>query len=158
MHRQHPYNLNYHYNIACQVCTFLLYTILRESVIKVGAKRIPEHDDAICPIETALGAIGGMWKVIIIRELMTGTKRYSELHRGIGNVTHKMLTQQLRELEADGVISRTVYPVVPPKVEYELTRLGRQLKPIMEAMQKWGEAVSRQRKENGVKAKRKAVV
>jgi len=91
-----------------------------------------------CPIEVALGVIGGMWKVIIIRELMTGTKRYSELHRGLKSVTHKMLAQQLRELERDGVIDRKVYPVVPPKVEYTLTPLGKNLDTILKDLQQWG--------------------
>ena len=86
----------------------------------MGSKRMEkvDCDTEWCPIEAALSVIGGMWKVIIIRELMTGTKRYSQLHRGLKSVTHKMLAQQLRELERDRVIHRKVYPVVPPKVEY----------------------------------------
>ena len=91
-----------------------------------------------CPIEVTLEVIGGMWKFIIVRELMTGTKRYGELRRGLGSVTHKMLTQQLRELERDGVVSRKIYTQVPPKVEYSLTPLGRRLNPLLSAMQKWG--------------------
>ena len=75
-------------------------------------------DPAHCPIEVALEVIGGMWKVIVVRELLTGTKRYSELHRGLRHATHKMLAQQLRQLEADGILDRKVYPQVPPKVEY----------------------------------------
>jgi DNA-binding HxlR family transcriptional regulator len=73
-------------------------------------------DPAHCPIEVALEVIGGMWKVIVVRELLTGTKRYSELHRGLKHATHKMLAQQLRQLEHDGVLDRKVYPHVPPKV------------------------------------------
>jgi DNA-binding HxlR family transcriptional regulator len=91
-----------------------------------------------CPIERTLGVIGGVWKVIIIRELLTGTKRYSYLHRTIGGVTHKMLTQQLRELERDGILHREVYKQVPPKVEYSLSPLGVRLGPILDAMQHWG--------------------
>jgi len=91
-----------------------------------------------CPIERTLGAIGGIWKVIIIRELLTGTKRYGYLHRTIGGVTHKMLTQQLRELERDGLVHREVYKQVPPKVEYSLSELGTRLAPILEAMHSWG--------------------
>jgi DNA-binding HxlR family transcriptional regulator len=87
-----------------------------------------------------------MWKVIIIRELLTGLKRYGQLHRALNGVTHKMLTQQLRELEADGVVKRTVYPVVPPKVEYELTPLGIKLRPILEAMNEWGAELAKRRK------------
>ncbi|MEP6847553.1 MAG: helix-turn-helix domain-containing protein [Acidobacteriota bacterium] len=103
-----------------------------------------------CPIEVALGVIGGMWKVIIIRELMAGTKRYSELHRGLKTVTHKMLAQQLRELEQDGVVDRKVYPVIPPKVEYSLTPLGKKLDTILHDLQQWGTKVyARRSKENG---------
>jgi DNA-binding HxlR family transcriptional regulator len=91
-----------------------------------------------CPIEHTLGVIGGVWKVIIIRELLTGTKRYNQLHRALGGVTHKMLTQQLRELERDGVLHREVYKQVPPKVEYSLSELGTRLAPILQAMHGWG--------------------
>ena len=98
-------------------------------------------DPAHCPIEVALEVIGGMWKVIVVRELLTGTKRYSELHRGLKHATHKMLAQQLRQLEADGVIDRKVYPQVPPKVEYSLTPLGRQLGPLLDSMNGWGTRV-----------------
>jgi DNA-binding HxlR family transcriptional regulator len=89
----------------------------------------------------SIEVIGGTWKVIIVRELLTGTKRYSQLHRGLKRVTHKMLAQQLRELERDGVIRRKVYPQVPPKVEYSLTPLGDALGPILETMQSWGKRV-----------------
>lgn len=101
-----------------------------------------EHcDPAHCPIEVALEVIGGMWKVVVVRELLTGTKRYSELHRGLKHATHKMLAQQLRQLEHDGVIDRTVYPQVPPKVEYSLTPLGRELGPLLDSMSGWGTRV-----------------
>jgi DNA-binding HxlR family transcriptional regulator len=98
-------------------------------------------EPAWCPIEVSIEVFGGTWKVIIVRELLTGTKRYSELHRALKRVTHKMLAQQLRELEADGVINRKVYPQVPPKVEYSLTPLGDALGPILETMQSWGKRV-----------------
>ena len=98
-------------------------------------------DPAHCPIEVALEVIGGMWKVIVVRELLTGTKRYSELHRGLKHATHKMLAQQLRQLEGDGVIDRKVYPQVPPKVEYSLTPLGRELGPLLDSMSGWGTRV-----------------
>lgn len=91
-----------------------------------------------CPIEQTLGVIGGVWKVIIIRELLQETRRYGYLHRALHGVTHKMLTQQLRELEGDGVVHRKVYPQVPPKVEYSLSLLGRRLEPLLQAMQRWG--------------------
>ncbi|MEO5821026.1 MAG: helix-turn-helix domain-containing protein [Vicinamibacteraceae bacterium] len=102
-------------------------------------------DPAHCPIEVALEVIGGMWKVIVVRELLAGTKRYSELHRGLGHVTHKMLAQQLRQLERDGVVDRKVYPQVPPKVEYSLTPLGRELGPLLDSMSYWGLRITNRR-------------
>ena len=98
-------------------------------------------DEAWCPIERTLDVIGGVWKVIILRELLSGTRRYGSLHRAIGGVTHKMLTQQLRDLEHDGVIRRKVYHQIPPKVEYSLTPLGMELAPILKAMHAWGSAL-----------------
>ena len=106
----------------------------------MASRRLGEKpcDPAHCTIEVALEVIGGMWKVIVVRELLTGTKRYSELFRGVKHATHKMLAQQLRQLEADGIVARKVYPQVPPKVEYSLTPLGRGLGPLLEAMGDWG--------------------
>src|SRR4051812_38569287 len=98
-----------------------------------------------CPIEVSLEVIGGMWKTLIIRELMNGTRRYSEIHRALAPITHKMLAQQLRDLESDGVLLRKVYPQVPPKVEYSLSVLGKELIPLMGAMKLWGECVLRHR-------------
>jgi DNA-binding HxlR family transcriptional regulator len=92
-----------------------------------------------CPVETTLAVIGGLWKVLILRELLGGTKRFNELHRALAGVTHRTLTQQLRELEAHRVIRRKVYRQVPPKVEYSLTPLGETLKPVLDAMHQWGE-------------------
>lgn len=91
-----------------------------------------------CPVEITLSVIGSKWKVLILRELFDGTKRFSELSRSISGITQKMLTQQLRQLEKDGVVYRNVYPVVPPRVEYSLTKIGKSLKPILDAMCKWG--------------------
>lgn len=91
-----------------------------------------------CPVETTLSVIGGRWKVLILRELFFGVKRFSELQRSLKGITQKMLTQQLREMERDRIISRTVYPVIPPKVEYALTPLGESLKPLIDAMHQWG--------------------
>src|SRR5687768_13978501 len=84
-----------------------------------------------CPAEATLLVIGGRWKVPILWHLLAGTRRFSELRRAIGNVTQKMLAQQLRELERDGVVSRKVYAEVPPKVEYSLTERGRSLRPVV---------------------------
>lgn len=91
-----------------------------------------------CPVETTLSVIGDKWKVLILRDLFTGVKRFSELKKSLTGVTQKMLTQQLRELEKDGIISRKVYPVVPPKVEYSLTELGNSLKPVIDSLADWG--------------------
>ena len=91
-----------------------------------------------CPVEASLSLIGGKYKCIILWHLMQGTMRFSELRRIIPQATAKMLTQQLRELEADGLIHREVYPVVPPRTEYSLTDYGRTLSPIVQAMCDWG--------------------
>lgn len=88
-------------------------------------------------IEVTLDYLGGKWKTVILYRLMGGTMRFNELERSMGGITHKMLSQQLRELERDGLISRTVYPEVPPRVEYSLTELGQSLVPILNAMCFW---------------------
>ena len=93
-----------------------------------------------CPVETTLTLISNKWKILILRDLMPGTKRFGELKKSIGGVSQKVLTAQLREMETDGLVRRTVYPEVPPRVEYTLTALGRSLKPILDAMWDWGEA------------------
>lgn len=92
----------------------------------------------VCPVETTLMLIGSKWKVLILRDLMPGTKRFGELKRSIGSVSQKVLTAQLRDMEEKGLVNRKVYPEVPPRVEYSLTELGRSLKPILDAMQEWG--------------------
>jgi DNA-binding HxlR family transcriptional regulator len=95
--------------------------------------------DQNCPIEHTVNLIGHKWKVLILRNLFNqGTQRFNELSKGISGISQKMLTQQLRQLEHDGIIQRTVYPEVPPRVEYDLTELGQSLKPILEAMNVWG--------------------
>ena len=92
-----------------------------------------------CPVETTIEAIGGRWKVLIIHHLMEGTKRFGELTRLLDGVSARTLTRQLRELEECGVIDRCVHRQIPPKVEYSLTPLGQNLKPILYAMHDWGE-------------------
>lgn len=92
-----------------------------------------------CPVETTLMLIGDKWKVLILRDLMPGTKRFGELKKSIGSVSQKVLTAQLRDMEEKGLVNRKVYAEVPPRVEYSLTDLGRSLKPIMDAMWDWGE-------------------
>ncbi|MBD1913671.1 MULTISPECIES: helix-turn-helix domain-containing protein [unclassified Leptolyngbya] len=104
-------------------------------------------DRLTCAVETTLDIIGGRWKVLILHELFNGVKRFNELHRSLNGVTQKMLTQQLRELEDDGIIHREVYPQVPPKVEYSLTPLGRTLEPILDAMHAWGQRYHQERVE-----------
>ena len=91
-----------------------------------------------CPIEATLGLIGGKWKALILDHLTDGALRFGSLQRLMPKVTPKMLTQQLRELEKDGLVERHVYPVVPPKVEYALTERGESLFPILQAMYVWG--------------------
>lgn len=92
-----------------------------------------------CPVEATLTLISDKWKVLILRDLLPGTKRFSELKRSIGHVTQKVLTVQLRQMEESGLVIRTVYPEVPPRVEYSLTELGYSLKPVLDAMWDWGE-------------------
>ncbi len=92
-----------------------------------------------CPVETTLTLIGDKWKVLILRDLLTGTKRFGELKKSIGSVSQKVLTSQLRDMEKNGLVSRKVYAEVPPRVEYSLTELGQSLKPILDAMWNWGE-------------------
>lgn len=91
-----------------------------------------------CPIELTLIIIGDKWKVLILRELFSQTRRFNELMRRLVPISQKMLTQQLRALEDHGIIHRTVYPQVPPKVEYSLTELGQSLAPVLQALGKWG--------------------
>ena len=92
-----------------------------------------------CPVEAALEVIGGKWKGVTLFHLLDGVKRFNDLQRDVGNVTHRMLTKQLRELEDAGLVNREVYPVVPPKVEYSLTKKGETLRPILNALKDWGE-------------------
>ena len=93
-----------------------------------------------CPVETTLTLIGDNWKVLIMRDLMPGTKRFGELKKSVGNVSQKVLTAQLRTMEESGLVNRKVYAEVPPRVEYSLTELGKSLKPILDSMRAWGEA------------------
>lgn len=103
-------------------------------------KQLLEKTAANCPSSITLNAIGGRWKVHLIYRLLSGTQRYSELQRYVPDATAKMLTQQLRELERDGLLIRVVYAQVPPKVEYSLTVKGASLEPVIRAMEQWGAA------------------
>ena len=99
-----------------------------------------------CPVETTLSLIGNKWKVLILRDLLPGTKRFGELRKSIGNVSQKVLTAQLRDMEEKGLVHRHVYAEVPPKVEYSLTELGMSLKPLLDSMRIWGEEYKAQQK------------
>lgn len=91
-----------------------------------------------CPVKTTVNLISGKWKPVILFRLLEGKMRFSEIQRQLNGITHKSLANQLQSLEKDGLITRTVYPVVPPKVEYELTDLGMSMKDILLAMYVWG--------------------
>ena len=94
-----------------------------------------------CAIEAALDVIGNKWKGVILFHLLEGTKRFNQLQRLMPSATQRMLTLQLRQLEKDGIITRTIYPVIPPKVEYNLTPFGAELKPILLLLREWGTEV-----------------
>lgn len=96
------------------------------------------EEENFCPVTVTMSVIGGKWKPIIIHHIGEDIKRFNQIRNAIPSVTQKMLTQQLRELERDGIIYRKVYPVVPPKVEYSLTEYGKTLMPIVDAIQAWG--------------------
>lgn len=104
----------------------------------------PRHDrfdcSPGCPVEATLSLIGGKWKGVVLWHLLQGTLRFNEIRRRLPNVTQRMLTNQLREMETDGFVIRTVYPEVPPKVEYSLSERGRSLEPVILALKAWGEA------------------
>ncbi len=109
---------------------------------KMGTRSKTRHssyDSAACPVEATLELMGGKWKGIVLYYLLDGRIRFSDLKRQIGCITQRMLTRQLRELEADGLVNRIVYAEVPPRVEYELTKDGKSLRPILNALKKWGE-------------------
>ena len=103
-----------------------------------------------CPVETTLTLISDKWKVLILRDLMPGTKRFGELKKSIGTVTQKVLTAQLRQMEASGLLTRTVYAEVPPRVEYTLTDLGRSLRPVLDAMEAWEKPTKKMPADAGV--------
>ena len=131
-----------YYNMSveskCKVSTLLCYSYLLETfAMKWGIlmeKKLPS-----CPVETTLTLISDRWKVLIIRDLLAGTKRFGELKKSVGNISQKVLTANLRSMEDSGLLTRKVYPEVPPRVEYTLTETGYSLKPILDAMWKWGE-------------------
>ncbi|RYG39408.1 transcriptional regulator [bacterium] len=100
---------------------------------------IRHPESSPCPVETTLRIVGGKWKAVILFRLVEGKKRFSELKRLLPGATQQMLTQQLRELERDGIVHREVYAEVPPRVEYSLTELGYTLEPVLNLMSGWGQ-------------------
>ncbi len=105
-----------------------------------------KKDLPVCPVEITMGLIGEKWKVLIIRDLLTGTKRFGELRKSVTGITQKVLTNNLRQMEASGLVKRKVYAEVPPKVEYSLTETGLSLKPILDSMVTWGNEYRKKQK------------
>jgi DNA-binding HxlR family transcriptional regulator len=93
-----------------------------------------------CPVAATVNLIGNKWKPLILRDLLTGTKRYGELRKTVAGISQKVLTDNLRSMEEDGIVARKIYAEVPPRVEYSLSELGETLRPIIEVMRKWGES------------------
>ncbi|WP_281679532.1 winged helix-turn-helix transcriptional regulator [Synergistes jonesii] len=91
-----------------------------------------------CPVATTVSLIGNKWKLLIIRNLLVRPWRFNELHKNLEGISQKVLTDSLRQMEADGIITRTVYAEVPPRVEYALSELGESMRPILDCMQEWG--------------------
>src|SRR5882672_9939194 len=129
-HRKYVYNT--------QVRTIFCDTIKNVPEGQKSTMRHRSYDRLGCPVEACTEVIGGKWKGELLFILFTGTKRYGELRRLVPGATQRVLTLQLRELEEDGIIERKVYPVVPPKVEYSISKRGESLKPIIDAMWEWG--------------------
>ena len=121
----------------------MCYSYPKETIggVRVSEVKIEQEGKLpACPVETTLMLISDKWKVLILRDLLQGTKRFGELRKSIGHVSQKVLTSQLRQMEASGLLTRKVYAEVPPRVEYTLTELGYSLKPILDAMRQWGES------------------
>jgi DNA-binding HxlR family transcriptional regulator len=129
------------YNIAVKrkrkVSTLLCHSYPKETIVKKWGFFMEKNLPA-CPVETTLMLISDRWKVLIIRDLLEGTKRFGELKKSVGNVSQKVLTANLRSMEDSGLLTRKVYPEVPPRVEYTLTETGYSLKSILDAMVEWG--------------------
>lgn len=97
-----------------------------------------KKDLPACPVATTVGMIGNNWKILIMRDVLTGPKRFGELRKSLTGISQKVLTDNLRAMEEDGILIRTVFPEVPPKVEYSLSELGESMRPIIKEMEKWG--------------------
>lgn len=122
----------------------MCHSYQKETIVKkrgiVVEKTLPK-----CPVETTLTLISDRWKVLIIRDLLEGTKRFGELKRSVGNISQKVLTANLRSMEESGLLTRKVYAEVPPRVEYTLTETGYSLKPVLDAMTVWGTAYKKKK-------------
>lgn len=106
----------------------------------------------VCPVATMASLIDGKWKLLILRDLLQGTCRFSQLKRSVGGISQKMLTSSLREMESDGIVRRKAHATVPPRVDYSLTDLGESMRPVIEAMKTWGNAyIARQKSEKSAK-------
>ncbi len=101
---------------------------------------LTKEDMPACPVATTVELIGSKWKLLIIRNLLTRPWRFNELKKDLAGISQKVLTDSLRALESDNLVTRTVYPEVPPRVEYALSELGKTLRPILDSMEAWGEA------------------
>ncbi len=111
--------------------------------VRFATSRRGDDRHSNCSVEAALGVIGGRWKGVVLYWLLGGKHRFGELRKRVPNCTERMLTLQLRELEEDGLVSRTVFAEVPPRVEYELTPFGRTLEPVLRGLRDWGERYKR---------------
>jgi DNA-binding HxlR family transcriptional regulator len=110
--------------------------------IQYGTRSIMAKYQEICPVETTARMVGGRWKAVVLEQLFEGTKRFSELKRAVAGITQRTLSQQLRELQRAGIVERTVYPDTPPRVVYTTTPLGNSLRPLLDAMCRWGKSHS----------------
>lgn len=119
---------------------------MSDSCMAKTSQRKNDKKTVSCPVETTIAVIGGRWKVLIIHHLLEGKQRFGDLTRLLGGVSARTLARQLREMEACGIIDRFVHQQIPPKVEYSLTRLGRELAPVLNAMHAWGEKLENQRR------------
>ena len=133
-----------------KVRTYLIYSVKNDTINWIsfrlmGGIFMEKHNDTInqCPMSTAMNILNGKWKMSILWYLSRRTTRFNELQKKLPNITQKTLTLQLRELEKDGIITRKVYPEVPPKVEYSLTELGETIKPILKAICRWGKGMQK---------------
>ena len=115
-------------------CSYILYTMKNEPL----KKELNDAQKTVCPVEKIIEVIGGKWKLVILFHLMGGTKRFNELRRLMPDVTQRMLTRQLRELEEHGILERKIYAQVPPKVEYSLTKRGKSLNTVLDVLHNWG--------------------